>query len=75
MTFGFEGATAMSMRPSWLPTVDVIDVLTYAVPLPACICAPVPYGLPVTCVPNTKPLSSREMSVNVGQPLAGIVAE
>ena len=40
----------MSMRPSWLPTVAVLDVLTYAVPLPACICAPVPYGLPVTCV-------------------------
>ena len=65
----------MSMRPSWSPTVLVLDVLTYAAPLPACIWAPVPYGLPVTCVPNTKPLSSRAIDVKLGQPLAGIVAE
>ena len=63
----------MSMRPSWSPTVVVLDVLTYGLPLPACICAPVPYGLPVTAVPKTKPLSSRETRLKLGQPLAPIV--
>ena len=64
----------MSMRPSWSPTVAVLDVLTYAVPLPAFMFAPVAYGLPVTAVPKTKPLRCCAIDVKLGQPLAGIVA-
>jgi len=46
----------------------------YGVPLPAFRGAPVAYGLPVTAVPKTKPLSLRAIDVNVGQPLGGIEA-
>jgi hypothetical protein len=47
MTFGLLGATPMSIRPSWLPSVG----LTYLLPVPAFIGALVGYGLPVTAFP------------------------
>ena len=60
----------MSMRPSWLP----LDRLTYGLPLPAFMFAPVEYGLPVTLLPNLKPLVFVAIDVKLGQPLDSMVA-
>src|SRR5207237_10597223 len=63
-------ATAMSMRPSWLPVV----LLTNALPVPAFMGAPVGYRLPLTVLPYTKPFAFGALDEKVGQPLDPIVA-